>query len=293
MFSSMFGNNFGGFGFNGFQHGQQGGRQQHGQQGQQQRISKNRDTIFQLTISLKDSFLGKIKKLKITKKIIIDITTKKHITEKLETTWEKCPKCFGRGMLNETREVGPGMFAQTQRACSSCAGKGCELSKEYSIEEISEIIEINIPKGVNNEHHIRMSNQGNVIPGTYPGDLLIIILVPNNENGFQRNGNNLHIKREILLSEALCGSSIKIKTLDERELYVSFTSVIPKEQKIIKNEGINGGDLIINFDIIFPSSTSSSSSSQLSKEKKKEIKKLLPVPKEKVVKNKDDVCYTI
>ena len=201
----------------------------------------------------------------------------------MERTWEKCSKCSGQGAVMEMRQIGPGMITQTQRACNDCSGKGYMLLDNYIIEEISEIIEINIPKGVNNNHKIRIPDQGNIIPGTYPGDLLIVISVPNSEKGFQRNGKDLYFEKKILLTEALCGSSFKITTLDERSLYISFSSAIPGEHKSIKNEGIDGGNLVVVFDVIFPSS--------LTKERKKEIKKLLPKAT-KLQKDKTDISYT-
>ena len=271
IFSQMFGanSNFGGFSFNQSQRGPR----------------KNKETVFHLKVSLKDAYTGNKKKLKITRKIVVDKASKEQIkVADLENTWYTCSSCSGQGMGIEMRQLGPGMFTQQQTMCSTCSGRGNILHDSYTIDEVTEIIEVNIPKGVNQNHQIRMANSGNVLPGALPGDLIIVLNVPSSEKDFTRRGNDLYYSKKILLSEALTGSSFKIETLDNRILYISFNSAIPNEHKKIPNEGIDGGSLVIVFDVVFPT---------FPKEKKKELKKLLPFPQTKVEKNKDDVSYSI
>lgn len=242
-------------------------------------IVKNKDTIFPLKISLKDAYMGKKKKLKITKKVIIEKDTKQIVTERIERTWSKCNTCQGRGAVLEMKQMGH-MLIQSQKICSSCNGEKYKLLDNYKIEEITEIIEINIAKGVDDKTDIRIPNQGNIIPGTFPGDLLVILSIPNSEDGFTRSGLDLFYDKKVLLSEALLGASFNLTHLDGRKLHISFSSAIPDEHKIIRNEGIiteeRKGNLTIIFEVIFPS--------ELSKEVKKELKKLLPLPLPKVDK---------
>ena len=247
-------------------------------------IQKNKETIFHLKVSLTEVFLGKVKKLKVTKKILVD-KDGKHVKTDLEKTWNKCSKCGGRGFQMEMRQVGPNMFTQTQKECSDCSGKGNILLEGYEIKEVSEIIEINVPRGAKNGHQIRFEDSGNVILGTYPGDLIVILDVENSSNGFTRKNLDLYYEKKILLSEALCGSAFSIKHLDNRNLFITFQSAIPEERKIVKGEGLNGGNLVIIFEVIFPTS--------ISKEKRKELRKILPRPLEKPVKLENDIKYDI
>lgn len=266
MFSSMFGGSFG------FQQNNN----------RQQRIQKNKETVFQLKISLKDVYTGKKKKLKITKKVIMSRETKEPIEDDLERTWTKCSSCKGQGAVMEMRQMG-NMITQTQKICGSCSGKGYDLLDSFVIEEVSQIIEVNIEKGTLNNTQIRFHNQGNVIPGTYPGDLIVVLQTEGREKGFTRNGNDLIYEKKILLSEALTGSSFKIEHLDNRFLFISFSSAIPGEKKIIKGEGIRNGNIIVIFEVIFP---------ELSREKKKDIRKILPNA-DKVKKDEKDISYQI
>jgi len=245
---------------------------------------KNKETIFNLKVSLKEVFTGRKKKLKVTKKIIKNKSTQEPVETDLERTWDKCSNCKGQGVIIEGKQIGPGMFTQMQNICPSCSGKRFSLLNNFEIRETSIIIEINIEKGVKNNTHIKIPNQGNVIPGTYPGDLKIVLSVNNSEREFRRKDNDLIYEKKILLSEALTGSSFKIKHLDDRNLYISFSSAFPGEKKIIKGEGVKG-DLIILFDVVFPTS--------LNKEKKREIRKLLPFPQDKIRKDEKDIHFNL
>jgi DnaJ homolog subfamily A member 2 len=226
---------------------------------------KNKPTIFPLNISLKDVYTGIYKKLKVTKKVIVKKGTKNKIKD-YEKTWEKCSICKGEGMINELKKINSNSYIQSQKPCNGCFGKCFTMLKDYEIIEISEILELNIPKGVPNEYNMTFSNQGNCLPGSLPGDLIVIIKSENKEKGFVRNGNNLMCEKKISLSDALCGVEFKITTLDERTIPISFSEVIiPGDKKTIPNEGINKGNLIIVFDIIFPTTIQSHKKGKLRK----------------------------
>jgi DnaJ family protein A protein 2 len=296
MFSAMFGQDFNRFGssfnsafnspFGNFNFGNTSNRND-------TQIVKNKETVFPLKVSLKEAFTGRKRKLKVTRKVIVN--SKKEVVENnLEKTWTKCKTCNGQGIVTEIRQMG-NMISQTQRECTSCHGKRFSLLAEFEISEITIIIEVNIPKGVTNNSAIKFENAGNVSPGTYPGDLIVVLNVENIENNFKRNGKDLIYEKKILLSEALCGSSFQLRHLDDRVLYISFTSAIPGEIKTIPGEGLkvgpeesgDSGNLVIVFEIIFPSA------SNLNKEKRKQLKKLLPSPLEKIERGDKDVKYTL
>ena len=244
IFSQMFGmNGFSGNSMNGFS----GNSRQQGPR-------KNKETIFPLNITLTNVYKGLIKKLKVSRKIIINKETKEKIDVKnYETTWKKCQTCNGNGGVMKMQQMGPGMFTQTHISCNSCLGKGYIFLNEYELDDISEIIEVNIDKGIKNGQHIIFPNLGNTSPGYLPGDLIIVIQYSNSENGFTKEGNNLIYNKKISLADALCGVTFILKTLDERKLKISYSNVIsPGERRTISNEGINGGNLIIVFEIIFP-----------------------------------------
>jgi len=215
-------------------------------------LRKNQDTIFTLNLTLKNVFLGTTKKLKITKKVIMHKKTKEIVTTNLENTWSKCSLCNGQGAVLQQFQSGNGMIQLIQHQCKVCSGTGACLLNDYIISEISDILTFNIQKGVLNNEQFRLPNQGNCSPGLLPGDIIVVIQVEQLSKGFTRNGNDLHYNQTIMLVEALCGGNFQINTLDDKILNVNISSIKPGETKTISNSGINGGNLIITFNIVFP-----------------------------------------
>ena len=244
-------------------------------------IRKNNDTRFVIKLSLKDAFTGKTKKLKITQNVIVDVEGNK--TEDIERVSIECKSCRGNGQTAQMRQIGPGMMQQVLHACNECKGKGYILTQGYKIEERSQIIEINVKKGVSSGDNQIFKNLGNYSAGRYPGNLIVTFDVNNDENGFKRTSySELIYEQNITLMEALTGGCFVLNHLDGRKLLVNFEAIIkPGDEKIIKGEGIDGGDLIIEFKTVFPD--------KLSNNKREKLKKLLPQP-DKI--NKKDVIKT-
>ena len=243
MFSQMFGGMNFGFG------------QQYGQRQSREKNRKNKQTVFPIKISLTDVYKGIEKKLKVTRKVVFNKTTKEKVDVKnYESTWKECERCKGNGIVMEMRQMG-NMISQTQRACDSCSGKGYKFLPEYELQEVSEIVSVICERGISNGTEILFSNLGSATEGYLPGDLVIVINASEEEKGFTREngGRNLIFKKEISLAEALCGVNFIIRTLDGRDIPVKYDDVItPDQKRIIPKEGILGANLIIHFDVIFP-----------------------------------------
>ena len=243
IFSQFFG---GGFSF-----GQRGGNMR------DVRDRKNKETVFPLNISLADVYKGMEKKLKVTRKVIFKKGGERVDVKDYEKTWKKCDVCKGNGVVLQMSHIAPGMMTQTQRDCNKCVGKGYMLLGEYSLEEISEIIHVVVDKGVQNGKQILFPNLGNACSGFLPGDLIVILQCEDQGEGFRRvkGGNDLIYEKKISLADALCGVNFDIKTLDGRNLKVAYSDVItPFEKRVVKGEGILNSNLILIFEIEFPTS---------------------------------------
>lgn len=77
-----------------------------------------------------------------------------------------------------------------------------------------------LPTGMKDGQKITFHGEGDQEPGLEPGDV-IIVLDQKEHAIFQRQGNNLLMKLEIKLVEALCGFKKAIRTLDNRMLLIS------------------------------------------------------------------------
>ena len=128
-----------------------------------------------------------------------------------------------------------------------------------------------IEHGNNNDKLIIKGEAHEDVDCEITGDLILKLNVKEHKE-FRRQGNDLFITKQINLVDALCGFDLTITHLDNRKMLVKTGDIIsPKTMKKINGEGFNNGDLVIDFEIVFPKT--------LSRERKEYISKLLPVNK--------------
>jgi len=122
------------------------------------------------------------------------------------------------------------------------------------------VLTIKVSPGIQAGQKIIFKNEGNQGPNVIPAD--IVFQVEQTAHGiFRRTGNDLEFTATVPLSRALVGCSIEVPTLDGREISVPINDIIhPKYTKVVKKEGMpiygdakSRGNLIIKFDIEFPS----------------------------------------
>lgn len=124
-----------------------------------------------------------------------------------------------------------------------------------------ETLYVNIPPGIDSNEIILMRGKGNIVSDELRGDIKVGIEITN-ETQFVRMGMDLKYQKKISLKEALCGFSFDIQHVNGKTLCFrnSGTIVKPNYKKVVPNMGMkredNIGNLIIEFDIIFPDSLS-------------------------------------
>jgi len=251
LFSQM----FGGGGFFG------GGRRQ------QTGPKRVEDTCFKLTVSLKDMYNSRTKKLRIPRSIICNECNGRGSTK--EGVDIRCNSCKGQGTKVVTRQLGPGMIQQMQSVCPDCKGSGevidpklrCKECNGNKLVEIKELIEVCIDKGMKDGEKIVFYEKGEQSPGSMTGDLIIVLAEEKDEH-FTRKGNDLFYEHTLTLSEALTGYEFLITHMDDRKLFVHSTPleiVKPGDLRVIIDEGMpfhkspfDKGRLIIKFNVLFP-----------------------------------------
>lgn len=124
--------------------------------------------------------------------------------------------------------------------------------------EETETIYLPIPKGIDNNELIILREKGNMLNETNKGDIKVFIKIQN-DTEFIRNGLDLVINKSISLKEALCGFTIEMNYLDGRIFKINSNagSVIANNcNKVLNGYGMKReehvGNLIINFNIVFP-----------------------------------------
>ena len=146
------------------------------------------------------------------------------------------------------------------------------LAQSYSgvIVDVDSL-KIHIPAGINDGNTIIIANNGQ--------DIHLKIQVKN-DGPFTRDGNNLVFKHKVTLKEALCGFKFQIDHFNGNKLSFNINAIVyPGAKQIIKNLGfpqaqapsqapsVPSGDLVIEFDVEFPT--------QLTQEQKDAIFKVL------------------
>ncbi|KAI3673443.1 hypothetical protein L6452_39562 [Arctium lappa] len=127
------------------------------------------------------------------------------------------------------------------------------------VQTIEETITIEIKPGWKKGTKITFVEKGNFEPGFVTADLIFVI--DEKPHGvFTREGNDLIINRKILLLEALAGKTIELTTLDGRILMIPVTEIVkpgyeliyPNEGMPVSKEPMKKGNLVIKFDVKYP-----------------------------------------
>lgn len=132
-----------------------------------------------------------------------------------------------------------------------------------------ETLYVQIPRGIDNNEIITLVNKGNsyVANGvTYSNVKIIIVLKPHEL--FERNGLDIIYIKTISLKEALLGFSFVLNHINNKNYNITCTEIIHfNYEKIKTNMGFVRdnfvGNLIIKFNIIFPTSISLNAKKQL------------------------------
>ena len=128
----------------------------------------------------------------------------------------------------------------------------------------TEIMEIEVPKGIRDGEKIVLQNKGHVQSTANKGELHLIFKIKDHSI-FKRDGYNLRYKQKISFKESLCGFKFQIKHLDGKTYNINNQggSIIHKDvQKVVSNLGMvyqgGKGNLIIEFEVDYPESLSES-----------------------------------
>ncbi|MCL4784092.1 MAG: J domain-containing protein [Bryobacterales bacterium] len=127
-----------------------------------------------------------------------------------------CPQCHGGGTVEQN--AGAMRFKVT---CSRCGGTGrlrnaCPTCHGDGRVARQDTVEVRIPAGARTGSRLRISGKGNAgAGGGAPGDLYITTRVQPHPV-FDWQGDDIHVKLPITVSEAGLGAKIDVPTIDGR-----------------------------------------------------------------------------
>ncbi len=219
------------------------------------------DMRYDLELSFEEAAFGTTKELTIPRHV--DCETCDGSGAKPGTSPTTCETCQGRGQVHHRQ----GFFTLSS-TCPHCNGEGeiisdpCPDCNGEGKTKVERQVEVTIPAGVDAGTRLRLRQEGeNGSRGAPRGDLYVFLHVQESEH-FQRDGADLHHKKEISFVEAALGADISVPTLeDEQEITIS-PGTQHGDTKILKNEGLaklrgsGRGNLIVHFDITIPTDLS-------------------------------------
>lgn len=233
---------------------------------------KGRDIVYPMNVTLEELYNGVTRKLAIQRKVTCDKCDGRG-TKSPSIPPHKCSTCRGSGVRIRVEQVGPGIMQRLESKCNECSGQGqtipdkdkCRNCDGKKITREKKIIEVHIDKGMEDGQKIVFSNQGDIEPGLdLPSDIIVVLDEKPHEVFKRCQKNDLLTTLELNLTEALCGFTRTIKTLDERILllksspgevikHASFKAV-PGEGMPIHRNPFEKGSLLIQIAVNFPES---------------------------------------
>jgi len=227
--------------------------------GGRRQAKRGRDISIDIEISFEDSVFGVERTVLLNK--VSKCETCNGSGGQKGSELVTCSKCNGKGSIREMKRTFFGQF-ETQATCESCHGSGkvpkakCETCRGEGVSKRETEIKVKIPAGIESGEMIRLSGAGEAIATGQAGDLYIKTYVKKH-NLFRKEGVNLVMDLPVLLTDALLGGEVSVKTLDG-----DITLKIPEGLKHgeilrIKGKGVavergHRGDILVKTAIIMP-----------------------------------------
>lgn len=253
MFGDIFGGHAGGFGFGG--------------SGAATRQYQGGDLRVRVKLTLQEIATGVTKKFKIHKDITCEACHGTGCEGGAQP--ETCTTCHGSGVTVKTVRSMFGMM-QTQVACPTCNGEGtiiknkCKECHGEGVVKGDEVVEINIPAGVEEGMCVTVRGKGNA--GKHNGvngDIQVIISEEKSDT-FERNGQDLYYNLVLDFTTATLGGEVEVPTIDGTTKIKIDPGAQPGKQIRLRGKGLPAvqgygygkGDIIVNVTVFVPTTLS-------------------------------------
>ena len=255
MFGDVFGGRGGFGGFSGFGGG--------GSRGQQ--IHRGSDLRLKVRLNLQEVATGVTKKFKVRKDIKCS-----HCGGTGGEGIETCKTCHGSGVVTRQQQSIFGVM-QTQSVCPTCGGEGKTIKKKCphchgeGVERGEEVVEINIPAGVQDGMVVNAPGKGNVGKRNgIAGDIKVFIEEEPNDT-FVRDGKDLIYNLLLDFPTAALGGDVNIPTIEGGKLKLKIEAGTQPGKTLrlrgkglpsVQGYGYGNGDILVNISVYVPQTLS-------------------------------------
>jgi len=244
QFGDIFGGAFGGGSFGGSRGG--GGS----------RVVRGTNLRVKMKLTLEEIAEGVRKKIKVNKLVNAE-----------GVTYKNCQTCGGSGRITRVAQTFLGAM-QTQTTCNVCQGAGKMIDQRPSdsdaqgLKRQEEVIEIDIPAGVEEGMQLSVTGKGNAGPfNGVPGDLIVQIEEVEHPE-LKRDSENLHYEAHINFVDAVLGESIEIPTVNGKAKIKIDPGTQSGKVLRLKGKGLpilqryGHGDLFVHINVWTPKKVS-------------------------------------
>jgi len=179
----------------------------------------------------------------------------------------ECSRCKGSGRVVTVQHTFLGDM-QTQTVCDTCSGTGKTIDKPCADCEGQgrlpdrQHISIEVPHGIRDGQQLRLKGYGEAgIQGASAGDLIVTVRVDQHTR-LKREGDNLHTRVDISITQAALGATLYIDGIMPAEkVEIKVPSGCQNDQTVrVRNKGLpvfkkeSRGDIFVHVTVIVPRS---------------------------------------
>lgn len=226
------------------------------------RPRRGADLRYDMQISLEEAFHGKSSE--ITVEVAATCDTCHGSGAEPGTGKRRCELCHGHGKVRAQQ----GLFV-IERPCPTCSGRGevleqhCHSCRGEGRVDQEQVLEVEIPPGVDNGTRIRLSGKGEAGPmGAPAGDLYIFVHVKEHPV-FAREGTALFTRVPVSFTVAALGDTLEIPGLDGETHKIEIPAGIQSGKQLRKRgagmpvlQGRGRGDLVVEVAVETPTKLS-------------------------------------
>ena len=175
-----------------------------------------------------------------------------------------CPECQGQGEIRRVQESLFGRFVNSA-LCNHCGGDGevvtnpCEGCSGRGMRMDTVTRTVNIPAGVDEEHQIRLSGEGDAgARGGPPGHLYLDLKIADHKH-FERRGDHLVYVLPLNPAQAALGAESEVPTLDGDPVTIDVPAgTQPGHIFTLRGRGVphlrgsGRGDLLVRTHVVTP-----------------------------------------
>jgi molecular chaperone DnaJ len=232
-----------------------------GGRGFRERPMRGRDLVYDLEVTLEEAAMGIEKEIEVPRTEKCDLCGGSGAAP--GTSPRTCPRCEGKGEVQNVRRSAFGTFIQVAR-CPTCGGRGqiidspCPRCRGSGIVQRERKILVNVPSGIDEGYQLRLQGEGEMSPDRRtPGDLYVSIHVVPHQY-FEREGDDLLYILTVGFAQAALGAEISVPTLEGSTAMRIRAGTQPGEVVRLRSKGMprfrgyGRGDLLVRINIEVP-----------------------------------------